>query len=312
MSLAVLIIGSLHAIPPIVGAAVSKKKSGMMVGAAIGALIAIASGHPLFIVTDLIGVGLGIWLGDKILAGVPSDADAELEPSALKVPDKDALPGNLYYVRLKTPLGLIYKLGFTTMKSVEARLAYPGFGHEKYIDKVLFFSDFPDAGNMEATLHEFFARKAIFLRARDGDMPLFNNGQSELYVEDILKQDYTYTPEQAWGTMESIYRFRGTRSGGSGAEMEHELMLHRLAFDRDLAAPRPQPRTKKEKRLNAAAAEVMDRVRMIARTRRRAQLMAELRKIESAAAYKQASPQQSPIQSVAEEQNSAEVTGVPV
>ena len=63
MSLVVIAIGAAHALPPVIGAVMSQAKSGAIVGAAIGAVIAFLSGNPAFIVADLIGVGLGTWFG---------------------------------------------------------------------------------------------------------------------------------------------------------------------------------------------------------------------------------------------------------
>ena len=54
--------------------------------------------------------------------------------------DRPTTPdGNLYYVRLKTPVGTMYKLGFTKLSSVRERLAYQKSGDEQYIDKVFLF-----------------------------------------------------------------------------------------------------------------------------------------------------------------------------
>lgn len=63
MSFSVIAIGAAHALPPVIGAVVSKNKTGVIVGAAIGVGIALLSGNPIFISTDLVGVGLGTWLG---------------------------------------------------------------------------------------------------------------------------------------------------------------------------------------------------------------------------------------------------------
>jgi hypothetical protein len=63
MSLVVLGIAAAHALPPIIGGVVTKGKGGVMVGAIIGGIIAVASGNPAFIVSDLIGVGVGTWVG---------------------------------------------------------------------------------------------------------------------------------------------------------------------------------------------------------------------------------------------------------
>ena len=63
MSLTVLLIGAAHALPPVIGAVLGKSKTGVLIGALIGAVIAFASGSPAFVAADLIGVGLGTWLG---------------------------------------------------------------------------------------------------------------------------------------------------------------------------------------------------------------------------------------------------------
>lgn len=67
MSFLVLAIATGHAIPPIVGAALGKKKPTVFIGAGIACAIAIASGNPAFIVADLIGVGFGAWVGMSIV-----------------------------------------------------------------------------------------------------------------------------------------------------------------------------------------------------------------------------------------------------
>ncbi len=67
MSLFVLVVAAGHAIPPIIGALLGKSKNTVVVGAVIACGIAIASGNPVFIVADLVGVGLGTWLGFSIL-----------------------------------------------------------------------------------------------------------------------------------------------------------------------------------------------------------------------------------------------------
>ena len=63
MSLFVIAIGAAHALPSLIGAAVSKKKTGVILGAAIGCLLGFLSGNPAFIAADLIGVGIGTWIG---------------------------------------------------------------------------------------------------------------------------------------------------------------------------------------------------------------------------------------------------------
>ena len=66
MSFVVLALCAAHALPPIIGAVMSQSKSGVIIGAIIGGLIAIMSGNPAFVAADLIGVGVGTWLGLSI------------------------------------------------------------------------------------------------------------------------------------------------------------------------------------------------------------------------------------------------------
>lgn len=113
--------------------------------------------------------------------------------------------GHLYYVRLKTPLGIFYKLGFTTLDSVEKRLAYQGKGDEAFIDSILCFAYLDDAFDVETELHAHFYYKAAFGNfSAAPDMPLCGNGQSELYYEDILGMDDTYMQAQSEHTRSKV------------------------------------------------------------------------------------------------------------
>lgn len=67
MSFIVLAISAAHALPPIIGAATTRSKPGLWTGSTIGVLISLAWGRPAFIIPDLIGVGLGIWIGLSII-----------------------------------------------------------------------------------------------------------------------------------------------------------------------------------------------------------------------------------------------------
>lgn len=69
MSFVVMAIGAAHALPPLIGSVIGKTKTFVIIGACIGALIAILSGNPAFIAADLIGVGIGTWLGLSIVGG---------------------------------------------------------------------------------------------------------------------------------------------------------------------------------------------------------------------------------------------------
>lgn len=75
MSLFVLVVAAGHAIPPIIGGVIGKTKSSVIVGAVIACAIAIASGSPVFIMADLIGVGLGSWLGFSVVSSASSDRE---------------------------------------------------------------------------------------------------------------------------------------------------------------------------------------------------------------------------------------------
>lgn len=121
--------------------------------------------------------------------------------SAFKPPAQQS--GHVYYVRLKTPLGIMYKLGFTTMPSVHARLGYQGLGHENMIDAVLLFHYLDDAWAVEQELHDYFRLKANFASKQE-HMPLFENGQSELYRHDILGLDPLFKGSQSEATRVAV------------------------------------------------------------------------------------------------------------
>ncbi|MCP5079868.1 MAG: GIY-YIG nuclease family protein [Psychromonas sp.] len=105
--------------------------------------------------------------------------------------------GNLYYVRLKTEYGIFYKIGFTASTSVMARLSFNGSSDGQYIDKVLLFIYCLDAFDVESKLHEILKAKSAFGKfSAKSDFLLSNNGQSELYIEDVLNLDPEYTDSQ--------------------------------------------------------------------------------------------------------------------
>ena len=106
--------------------------------------------------------------------------------------------GRLYYVRLSTKLGKFYKIGFTTLSSVNDRLAFQGTGDEKFIEEVLYFKAHDNAFEIEDWLHTFFSDKAAFPKySAHSDMPLPRNGQTELYFDDVLELDSKFTQAQA-------------------------------------------------------------------------------------------------------------------
>lgn len=114
--------------------------------------------------------------------------------------------GYIYYIRLKTSVGYFYKLGFTTLDSVAKRLAYQGLGDEKLLDKTLLFVYLNDAFDVESTLHAHFKGRAAFCGFTPAKhWPLYGNGQSELYVDDILGLDKDYSIEQAHETKRKMH-----------------------------------------------------------------------------------------------------------
>lgn len=132
--------------------------------------------------------------------------------------------GNLYYVRLKTPVGIFYKIGFTKLESVHKRFAYSGDGHEGLIDRVLVFMPLDDAFDVENRLHAHFSDKRAFGRFGDDPvMPLFKNGQSELYIEDLLGVDPDYSKEQANQTRDKIRLSRAYGTHLSESEAKKAL-----------------------------------------------------------------------------------------
>ena len=98
--------------------------------------------------------------------------------------------GHVYYVRLKTPQGTFYKLGYTSKVTLVERMAYGNLGDEKLIDRELFFTFREDAWDVEQTLLEHFDKHRTFGKfSNDPLMPLGGRGQSELFAHDILGLD---------------------------------------------------------------------------------------------------------------------------
>ena len=115
--------------------------------------------------------------------------------------------GHLYYVRLKTEAGKFYKIGFTSMNSVDARMAYKGEGHEKLIDKTFLFHYFDDGFAVEQRFHKALRSQRMFDQfSAVSYLPLAGNGQSELYAEDVLRLDPEFTQEQSKSTRQTVRR----------------------------------------------------------------------------------------------------------
>ena len=98
--------------------------------------------------------------------------------------------GHVYYVRLKTPQGNFYKLGYTSKPSLMERFAFSGHGDEKLVDREFFFSFQPNAWDLEQTLLEHFDKQRAFGKfSNDPKHPLSGRGQSELFFGDVLGLD---------------------------------------------------------------------------------------------------------------------------
>ena len=118
--------------------------------------------------------------------------------------------GNLYCVRLKTDVGILYKIGFTTLSSVEERFAFKGDGREKLIHRTLLSVRLENAYHVEQELHSLLSDERLFgSYSRNPYMPLFGNGQSELYASDVLKLDDEFTDAQEVEARERIKRRYG-------------------------------------------------------------------------------------------------------
>ena len=118
-------------------------------------------------------------------------------------PDGNA--GHLYYVRVRSRFGPLYKIGFTKSESVARRFNFKNNGDEKMLDAQFLFAYHEDAFNLEKRLHEHFsAKKAFGNFASYEHLPLYKNGQSELYPFDILGIDPDYTEDQGAQTLASL------------------------------------------------------------------------------------------------------------
>lgn len=136
---------------------------------------------------------------------------------------QSSISGNLYYVRLKTPVGIFYKIGFTTLGSVEARMNYGGSNDASYIDKVLMFVNSSEAYDIEQQLHSCLCNKAAFEKYSSNDnFPLSKNGQTELYIEDILDLDPNYTDDQKYETLKKLKEKKIILSGKTAEQYNFE------------------------------------------------------------------------------------------
>lgn len=118
-------------------------------------------------------------------------------------PDSNA--GHLYYVRVRSRFGPLYKIGFTKSASVAHRFTFKNNGDEKLLDAQFLFAYHDDAFGMEERLHTHFSSKKAFGNfASHVHLPLYQNGQSELYPVDVLGIDPEYTERQGAQTLASL------------------------------------------------------------------------------------------------------------
>ena len=144
--------------------------------------------------------------------------------------------GNLYYVKLKTECGILYKIGFTTYESVEARMSYGGSDDWRYIDKVLMFKYLPDAFKVEQKLHSILYKKKVFEEySANENFPLSKNGQTELYIDDVLDLDPYFSESQKVETIRKLKDKRLLIAGRTTGQNSFENIL--IKFSVILIAP---------------------------------------------------------------------------
>lgn len=147
------------------------------------------------------------------------------------------ISGNLYYVRMSTRLGIMYKLGFTTLNTVDERFSFKNNGDEKFVDFVLFFIKIENAWDVEQRIHKYYKEKALF-NGMDERMPFFKNGQSELYAEDILDMDPNYTLDQARQTRLNIDIDNYKSFGASEEKCQEFIEAEKNRYEMSLEAIR--------------------------------------------------------------------------
>lgn len=137
-------------------------------------------------------------------------------------------PENLYYVKLKTQVGYLYKIGYTSLPTVERRLNYEKPLTDCKIERVLFFKNIGISSQVEQELHSAYRHIACFANHSGGShFPLWKNGQSELYSYDILGLDPEFDEQQH-------------------EESEFRIELRRLSGNSEVKSPN-MPRIEKEK-----------------------------------------------------------------
>jgi hypothetical protein len=114
--------------------------------------------------------------------------------------------GNLYYIKLKTDLGIFYKIGFTTYQNINDRFNYDNSNDYRLIQETLMFQYYDDAYLKEQRLHKQYKyKKAFYKYSNESYLPLPNNGQSELYYDDILSLDKNFSKKEKNFTKLKVY-----------------------------------------------------------------------------------------------------------
>lgn len=117
--------------------------------------------------------------------------------------------GHIYYARMKTSWGVFYKLGYTSRSTLEDRLNYGEKNDGGLVDRVLLWSWSDTALKEELGLHGMFHDKRIFGKyGKYENGPMYKNGQSELYAEDILDLDSECTEEQVKKSIKAAEEIR--------------------------------------------------------------------------------------------------------
>jgi len=114
--------------------------------------------------------------------------------------------GNLYYIKLKTNLGIFYKIGFTTYNNINERFNYNGSSDYKLIQDIFIFQYYDNAYMKEQKLHQKYNDKRAFKKySKESYLPLMNNGQSELYYDDVLLLDKNFSYKEKLLTKFNVY-----------------------------------------------------------------------------------------------------------
>lgn len=110
----------------------------------------------------------------------------------------------------------MYKIGFTRWQSIDERFIYNKLKDGESIESRLLFIHLHDAYSVEQALHNHFSSARAFGKFSSlAHMPLFNNGQSELYTEDVLGLDATYSRKTSKATKSNIRRHQASLQSNS-------------------------------------------------------------------------------------------------